>query len=142
MSAWNGGQAAETGHWSWRQVDVGAFKDARLGRRFGDLLRRLSEVMGGSIPFACQDWSNTKAAYRFFSNPRVEESEILKGHFAATRGRYDESDGPILVLRRTRRGSERTSLSIAHGFDELGGSVVAKNACERGGETKCFELGD
>ncbi|WP_260687612.1 IS4/Tn5 family transposase DNA-binding protein [Rhizobium laguerreae] len=27
--------------------------------------------MGGSIPFACQDWVNTKAAYRFFSNPNV-----------------------------------------------------------------------
>ena len=26
-----------------------AFKDARLGRRFSDLLRRLSEGMGGSM---------------------------------------------------------------------------------------------
>ena len=57
--------------------------------------------MGGSIPFACQDWSNTKAAYRFFSNPRVEESEILNGHFAATRGRYEGTDGPILILQDT-----------------------------------------
>jgi hypothetical protein len=101
MSAQNGEQAADAGHWSWREVDVGAFKDARLGRRFSDLLRRLSEGMGGSIPFACQDWSNTKAAYRFFSNPRVEENEILNGHFSATRGRYDETDGPILILQDT-----------------------------------------
>lgn len=101
MSAQNGEQAADAGHWSWREVDVAAFKDARLGRRFSDLLRRLSEGMGGSIPFACQDWSNTKAAYRFFSNPRVEESEILNGHFAATRGRYEGTDGPILILQDT-----------------------------------------
>jgi hypothetical protein len=101
MSTRNGEQAANASHWSWREVDVGAFKDARLGRRFGGLLRRLSEGMGGSIPFACQDWSNTKAAYRFFSNPRVQEGQILNGHFAATRGRCVESDGPILILQDT-----------------------------------------
>jgi hypothetical protein len=101
MSAQNGKQAGNSGHWCQQEVDVGAFKDVRLGRRFCDLLRRLSEGMGGSIPFACQDWTNTKAAYRFFSNPRVEEGEILDGHFAATRGRYDQSDGPILVLQDT-----------------------------------------
>jgi len=101
MSAQNGENVGNSSHWSQQEVDVAAFKDARLGRRFCDLLRRLSEGMGGSIPFACQDWTNTKAAYRFFSNPRVEESEILNGHFAATRGRYDESEGPILVLQDT-----------------------------------------
>jgi hypothetical protein len=94
-------QAGSAGHWSQQEVDVGSFKDARLGRRFCDLLRRMSDGMGGTIPFACQDWSNTKAAYRFFSNPRVEEADILQGHLAATRRRYDESDGPILLLQDT-----------------------------------------
>ena len=37
---------------------------------------------------ACQDWAATKAAYRFFSNPRVDEGIILAGHFAATRARF------------------------------------------------------
>ncbi|WP_435656674.1 IS4/Tn5 family transposase DNA-binding protein [Brucella pituitosa] len=57
--------------------------------------------MGGSIPFACRDWANTKAAYRFFSNPNVEEGDILNGHFAATAQRYDACNGPILVLHDT-----------------------------------------
>nr|WP_247547477.1 transposase DNA-binding-containing protein [Bradyrhizobium sp. 177] len=47
--------------------------------------------MGGSIPFACQDGANTKAAYRFFANERVEEAD--SGHFAATRTRYDDCTG-------------------------------------------------
>ncbi|WP_091683187.1 IS4/Tn5 family transposase DNA-binding protein [Methylocapsa palsarum] len=112
MSARNGEEAADASLWSWREVDVGAFKDARLGRRFGDLLHRLSEGMGGSIPFACQDWSNTKAAYRFFSNPRVQEGQILNGHFAATRGRYFESDAPsIRKVGRTNLG-RRTCLAF------------------------------
>jgi len=69
-------------HWTVREVDEAAFKDIRLGRRFGQLLRQVGDGMGESIPFACQDWANTKAAYRFFANDRVEECEILSGHFA------------------------------------------------------------
>jgi len=33
---------------------------------------------------ACQDWANTKAAYRFLSNERVDEYQILAGHFQVT----------------------------------------------------------
>ncbi len=97
MSVRNDGSA----HWSDQEVDEAAFKDARLGRRFADLLKQLGDGMGGSIPFACQDWANTKAAYRFFSNAKVEEGDILSGHFAATRARYDACDGPILLLQDT-----------------------------------------
>jgi hypothetical protein len=84
-----------------RESDETAFKDARLGRRFSELLKQLGDGMGESIPFACQDWANTKAAYRFFANERVEEGDILSGHFAATRARYDASDGPILLIQDT-----------------------------------------
>ncbi len=57
------------------------FADVRLGKRFRTLLERLSEGMGETIPMACQDWASTKAAYRFLSNERVSEQEILSGHF-------------------------------------------------------------
>ena len=42
-----------------------------------------------------------RAAYRFFSNDRVSEEDILRGHFDATRRRFAASDGPILVLHDT-----------------------------------------
>ncbi|MDB5524277.1 MAG: transposase [Rhizobium sp.] len=42
--------------------------DERLSRRLGRLLECMAGAMGASIPLACQDWANTKAAYRFFSN--------------------------------------------------------------------------
>jgi hypothetical protein len=63
--------------------------------------------MGGSIPFACQDWSNTKAAYRFFSNPRVEEADILQGHFAATRRILDH-----VVSNSPTRGAAPGTLKL------------------------------
>jgi hypothetical protein len=57
--------------------------------------------MGESIPLVCQDWANTKAAYRFFSTERVAEEDILGGHFQSTRDRFAATGGPILVLHDT-----------------------------------------
>jgi hypothetical protein len=54
--------------------------------------------MGESIPLVCQDWANTKAAYRFFSNERVTEKDILGGHFQSTRDRFAATGGRILIL--------------------------------------------
>ncbi|MCY1740681.1 IS4/Tn5 family transposase DNA-binding protein [Ensifer sp. SL37] len=69
------------------------FADERLGKRLRQLVERLSGAMGASIPLACQDWANTKAAYRFFANDRVSEGEILAGHFQATRSRFASTPG-------------------------------------------------
>jgi hypothetical protein len=77
------------------------FQDARLGRRFQKLVRQLESRLGQSIPLACQDWTNTKAAYRFLSNRRVSEEPILAGHLRATRDRATAADGPILILHDT-----------------------------------------
>jgi len=77
------------------------FKDLRLGKRFGKLLGMMSEGIGQSVPYACQDWANTKAAYRFFSNDTVTEEQILAGHFQATGGRLAQADQKILVLHDT-----------------------------------------
>ncbi|MGH1587918.1 IS4/Tn5 family transposase DNA-binding protein [Methylobacterium phyllosphaerae] len=77
------------------------FNDGRLGQRLHRLVARMDRSLGASLPFACQDWANTKAAYRFFANQRVSEAQILSGHFAATRERVRASDGTVLVLQDT-----------------------------------------
>jgi hypothetical protein len=77
------------------------FRDTRHCKRLRKLLEQLSEQVGGTIPWACQDWANTKAAYRFFSNGRVSEEEILAGHFQATRERLAASKVLILILHDT-----------------------------------------
>jgi hypothetical protein len=68
---------------TWFEDDsvASAFKDARLKRRFLALLKSIAGTVGGSIPFVCRDWGNTKAAYRVLSNERVSEADILAGHF-------------------------------------------------------------
>jgi hypothetical protein len=77
------------------------FRDARLDRRFQKFVGQLENRLGQSIPLACQDWTNTKAAYRFLSNNRVNEEPILAGHFGATRDRASAAEGPILILHDT-----------------------------------------
>jgi hypothetical protein len=93
----------EIGSWLEREVAGCQFQDVRHGKRFRTLLGQLSEQIGGSIPFACQDWAATKAAYRFLSNPRVDEGKILAVHFLCTRQRFaaTAADSPVLMLHDT-----------------------------------------
>ena len=95
-------QAEEIGSWLERELAACQFQDLRHGKRFRTLLGQLSEQIGDSIPFACQDWAATKAAYRFLSNERINEEKILAGHFFCTRERTAGThDGPVLVLHDT-----------------------------------------
>ena len=72
--------------------------------------------MGQSIPLVCQDWANTKAAYRFFSNDRVSEADILAGHFQSTRDRSAATDGVVLVLHDTTEFTYQRESSEAIGI--------------------------
>lgn len=102
--------------WVNRETVDGTFKDERLGRRFRTLLADIGGAIGESLPFACQDWANTKAAYRFFSNERVDEADILSGHFQATAKRFAASDGMVLVLQDTTEFSFKRERPEQIGF--------------------------
>ena len=73
---------------------------------------------GASIPLICQDWANTKAAYRFFSNDRVSEADILAGHFQSTCERVGATDGLVFMLHDTtefvykRESSEAIGITL------------------------------
>lgn len=87
--------------WIDNEFEGSKFADERLGKRLCRIVEQLFEKMGNSIPMACQDWASTKAAYRFFSNPRLSEEGILEGHLPSTKSRVDEVDGTVLVLHDT-----------------------------------------
>jgi hypothetical protein len=74
------------GSQDWIEQELAASKlpDARLEKRLRYLVEQLAKGVGRSIPWACQDWAAAKAAYRFFSNDRVNEEQILAGHFFNT----------------------------------------------------------
>ncbi|MFO1060082.1 MAG: IS4 family transposase [Dongiaceae bacterium] len=91
----------ESGAWFDRELAGCSLADERLNKRLRKLLEQMDGAMGASIPLACQDWANTKAAYRFFSNERISEAEILAGHFQSTLDRFAAAEGPVLVLQDT-----------------------------------------
>jgi len=93
--------APQTKTWIDRELAGSEFRDVRLNKRFRKLFEQLSEGTGESIPLVCQDWANTKAAYRFLSNPRVSEGDILAGHFQSTRDRFAATDATVLILHDT-----------------------------------------
>lgn len=109
-------QAEDNGAWVAGEVAGCQFHDARLGKRLGSLLHQLGGSIGGTIPVACQDWANTKAAYRFLSNDDVDEQAILAGHFQATRDRARASTGPLLVLQDTTEFSFKRDKPELVGF--------------------------
>lgn len=89
--------------------------DARLEKRLRFLVEQISKGVGRSIPWACQDWAATKAAYRFFSNDRVRAEQILTGHFQATRERVGRCQEPVLVVHDTTEFSYRRKDTAAVG---------------------------
>jgi hypothetical protein len=101
----------------WIEGEFGdtTFADERLGRRFRTLLEQLSSSPGDAIPMVCQDWANTKAAYRFLDNDRVNEAEILAGHFQSTRERATATSGPVLILHDTTEVTYKREKSEAIG---------------------------
>jgi len=93
--------------------------DVRLNRRLEAMLQALGQRPGESLPTAFQDWSNTKAAYRFFSNGNISEDKILEGHFAASALRIRATDGPILILQDTTEFSFKRSAPEKVGFTKI-----------------------
>ena len=87
--------------WIEQESAASTLPDARLEKRLRHLVEQLAKGVGRSIPWACQDWAATKAAYRFFSNGRVREEQILAGYFLATRERIACGEELFLFVHDT-----------------------------------------
>lgn len=88
--------------WSEEEIKNSNFLDKRLDRRFKIMVEQLWNSLGRPIPYACQDWANTKAAYRFLANDKVTEEKILSCHFESTKQRVIANNSLwILVIQDT-----------------------------------------
>jgi hypothetical protein len=58
-------------------LDLG---DRRLERRAIALCADFAAQPQASSPQACEEWASTKAAYRFFENPKVSAEQLLAPH--------------------------------------------------------------
>lgn len=116
-------------------VDLG---DKRLNKRLIHLCDRFSDAPESSINQACEDWSETKAAYRFFQNESVEIASILATHRAKTALRADEYE-TILAVQDTSyftytshpktEGLGEISLKKGKNVKEIYSHGLAMHAC-------------
>jgi hypothetical protein len=122
-------EAESCGGQDWIEEELAAstLPDARLDKRLRSLVEQLAKGVGRSIPFACQDWAAAKAAYRFFSNGRVSEEQILADHFLATRERVacgEESGTQLGLSTRKRNDLERINPPCRHPTGRHAGSAT------------------
>jgi hypothetical protein len=78
--------------------------------------------MGESMPDACQDWANTKAAYRFFDNENISEQEILSGHLESTKKRLAATQEPIFILHDITKFSFKRNETGLIGYTSVMGN--------------------
>src|SRR5262245_44477573 len=76
-------------------------RDARHTKRLARLLSRLSARPVRSMPTACHGWAETRAAYRFLTNPDMSTQEIVSGHTHATLERIRTQEVVLLVQDTT-----------------------------------------
>lgn len=74
-------------------IDLG---DKRLDRRSVKLLEALTARPEASVNAAHEEWGDTLAAYRFFSNDNVEPEKIMRPHIEATERRMREH--PVVLI--------------------------------------------
>jgi hypothetical protein len=71
-------------YWAVKEFDQVELQDIRLNQRCQDLAATLSQQPNAPINQACEEWSDTKASYRFFDNDNVTPIKILDPHHQCT----------------------------------------------------------
>ncbi len=70
--------------------------DKRLNRRGIHISETLAADPQASVNAACDGWSDTMGAYRFFQNPSVTAAKIMQPHIDATKRRIGEH--PVVLM--------------------------------------------
>lgn len=90
-----GGADPEWLAWAKQELGNAGFGDARLDSRFVQIAGAFMASPQSSIPGACGGWAESKAAYRFFDNKKVEPRIIVERHRQNVR---DRAAGEPVVL--------------------------------------------
>ena len=73
-------QIAYDAQWAIEEFDQIELQDARLNRRCQELAIAVGQQPDAPINQACEEWADTKAAYRFFDNDKVTPAGIVAPH--------------------------------------------------------------
>jgi Transposase DNA-binding/Transposase Tn5 dimerisation domain len=82
-----GGGEQQLGDWCKEEFSTIELGDKRLNMRFIETAGKLASQPLSSINQACENWKDTKAAYRLFDNENVTEAAIFAAHRERARER-------------------------------------------------------
>lgn len=88
--------------WAQRELGAASLGDRRLSRRLVILASQLAADPSASIPKACGPWGQSKAAYRFLDNHKVNEAHLLAPHYQRTKERLREHPVVLAVQDTTQ----------------------------------------
>ncbi len=86
--------------WTEKEFEMVDLGDARLNQRLIKISQQILKSPQSHINKACGDWSETKAAYRFFKNDNVNYQDIIDVHAQMTKERAKQEE-IILAIQDT-----------------------------------------
>src|SRR5438045_4535903 len=92
----------ESDDWALEEFGQAELGDARRTARLVELGRLLGAQPAASIPQACFDTAQLKAAYRFFATDAIEPQAILQSHVRATAARCQKTPLVLAVQDTTQ----------------------------------------
>jgi hypothetical protein len=115
--------------WAEEEFAAVALNDIRLNRRCQVLASVLEQQPMVPINQACEDWADTKAAYRFMDNPKVSPAAIVAPHCQRTVERM-KAHSLVLAVQDTTFFNY-TSHPQTEGLGEIGkkSSISAALRC-------------
>ena len=112
--------------WCLEEFAAVELQDARLNYRCSELAVQLAMQPHGPINQACEDWADTKAAYRFFDNDQVTAERIQAPHQQLTVERMAQHERVLAV-------QDTTFLNYTHHPKTRGlGPIAKKSQKQRG----------
>ncbi len=88
-------------NWTEKEFGMVDLGDDRLNQRLIKIGQQILESPQSHINKACGDWSETKAAYRFFQNDNVNYQDIIEVHAQMTKERAKQEETIIAIQDTT-----------------------------------------
>jgi len=116
-------------------LDIG---DKRLNSRLINICDRFSESPESPINQACNDWAETKGAYRFFGNRKVDSDKILRAHSSQTAERskkyktilaVQDTSYLIYTKHRATKGIGNISMKKGKNIDKIFSKGLILHTC-------------
>jgi hypothetical protein len=83
--------------WAQMEFALAQLGDQRRTQRLVKIATRLAQNPGGTLPQAMPQWGELKAAYRFFSQPKITYEQILGPHWERTQAACLEPGEYLLI---------------------------------------------